>query len=274
MSELLPRQIIRPPLLFLLIAVLQAGCASHSQTSEKPAVISSEPDQASYLQDLLPVYDPWEPMNRSIYDFNARFDRYVWLPIVSGYEWLLPNFAQTGVSNFFNNTFDINNIFNGFLQGEAGDGMTSISRLLINSTVGVLGFFDVASSMDIPRPKHDFGETLGVWGVNDGPYVVLPFLGPSNLRDSAGSVVDLTSYHFTFQKLYPSNEGAYWGLWGLSLIDERKQEAFRYYSTGSPFEYELIRYVYTLEHRLIIDTVDDRLGNPPIVQPSPRSGNF
>ena len=129
--------------------------------------------------------DPLEPLNRGIYSFNSTADKYVLKPVATGYKKVLPSFVQTGVHNFFGNLTDAWSGFNDILQGKADHAADDIGRFVINSTFGVLGLFDVAGKDGIVKHNEDLGQTLGYWGVPSGPYLVLPLLGPSTIRDTA-----------------------------------------------------------------------------------------
>ncbi|MCC2596182.1 VacJ family lipoprotein [Pusillimonas sp. MFBS29] len=146
---------------------LAAGCAS---------VPNPNPD------------DPWESYNRSMYAFNDTVDRALIKPIAIGYDTLMPDPAQNCVRNIFNNLGDVWSALNSFLQGRGHDFANTLGRVLFNSTMGLGGCIDVASMNGSRRIRNDFGTTLGVWGVGSGPYVVLPFLGPSTVRDGTASV--------------------------------------------------------------------------------------
>ena len=134
--------------------------------------------------------DPWQGFNRAMYGFNDGLDRAILKPAAQGYKAVAPDFVETGVRNFFDNLDDISVAVNNLLQGKVGNSASDIGRVLINSTIGVLGFFDVASSMGLTKHDEDFGQTLGVWGMDSGPYIVWPIFGPSTLRDSPSLVVD------------------------------------------------------------------------------------
>ena len=136
--------------------------------------------------------DPWEGFNRAMFAFNDAVDGAVLKPLAKGYKAVTPNPVQKGVSNFFSNLGEIGNITNNLLQGKWDQTASSTWRFIINSTAGWLGIFDVASEMGLKKYDEDFGQTLAYWGVSSGPYVVLPFLGPSTVRDGAGRIVDLT----------------------------------------------------------------------------------
>ena len=135
--------------------------------------------------------DPLEPMNRAIFGFNEIVDDNVLEPVAKGYRYITPDPVERSVSNFFNNLGEINTIINSALQMKLDKTITSSSRLAINSTVGVLGLFDVATSLGIEREREDFGQTLGFYGVSSGPYLVLPFFGPSSFRDAPGFYADV-----------------------------------------------------------------------------------
>jgi phospholipid-binding lipoprotein MlaA len=129
--------------------------------------------------------DPWESMNRSVFSFNDKLDRIVLKPVATVYRDVVPSFARQGVHNFFGNLSDVWSAVNNALSGRKRETGDSISRVFVNTTVGVLGLFDVATDLKIERHKADFGTTLGRWGVKPGPYVVLPLLGPTTLRGVA-----------------------------------------------------------------------------------------
>jgi phospholipid-binding lipoprotein MlaA len=134
--------------------------------------------------------DPWQGMNRAVFAFNEGFDRYVLEPVAIGWDWVAPRAVQTAVGRFFRNIDMPTTAVNNLLQGKPDDFASDICRFLVNSTVGVAGFFDPATSLGMVEHTEDFGQTLAVWGVPGGPYVVLPFLGPSNPRDAAGLAAD------------------------------------------------------------------------------------
>lgn len=129
-------------------------------------------------------YDPLEPLNRGIHEVNDFTDRVLLKPVAKGYKAVVPSFARRGVSNFFDNLGTPRSSLNNFLQGKPARGFDDIARFLFNSTIGLGGLIDVASHGGLEEYDEDFGQTLAVWGVPNGPYVVLPFLGPSTLRDT------------------------------------------------------------------------------------------
>ena len=159
------------PLLGMLAlgALLASGCAS------RPA----NPD------------DPLEGYNRAMFSFNERIDKAVLKPAAEAYETVTPLPVRTGVGNFFGNLGDIWNGINNVLQGKFSDGLSDAGRFGLNTTVGILGLFDVATEAGLPKSDEDFGQTLGRWGVGEGPYFVVPFFGPRTLRDAAVLPIDL-----------------------------------------------------------------------------------
>lgn len=134
--------------------------------------------------------DPLEPLNRAIYVFNEAVDNAILLPVAKGYRAITPGFVQTGVRNFFSNLNDVTILANNVLQFKFEQGAGDLMRLAVNSTFGLLGVLDIASEMGLKKNNEDFGQTLGRWGLGSGPYLVLPLLGPSSLRDTAGRLVD------------------------------------------------------------------------------------
>jgi phospholipid-binding lipoprotein MlaA len=145
---------------------------------------------------LLPVVagaseqDPWQGYNRIMFEINDTVDTYTLKPIAKGYQAVTPDFLEDGVHNVFRNIGDVGNLANNLLQGKLHNAGVDTSRLIVNTTFGVLGFFDVGTTMGLQRSDEDFGQTLGKWGVGSGPYVVLPLLGPSTVRDAIGKVPD------------------------------------------------------------------------------------
>ena len=134
--------------------------------------------------------DPWEGFNRAMFRFNDTADRWFLKPAAVSYRQVTPMFMQTGISNFFSNLHEINNILNDVLQWKWGQAGNDTGRFLVNSTVGLVGLFDVAQHMGLERSDgEDFGQTLAVWGMSSGPYLVVPFLGPSTVRDAPAEVV-------------------------------------------------------------------------------------
>nr|WP_220099861.1 VacJ family lipoprotein [Alteromonas lipotrueae] len=160
------------------------GCASQQASQQV------EQNNTS-VQDAGDPRDPLEPVNRVMWDFNWEvLDAYVLRPITVGYVTVMPQFARTGLLNAAENLQEPANFMNNMFQGKVDDGMDSLARFVLNSTVGLFGTIDVASHIGIVEKEEEFGETMGVWGVNTGPYLMLPALGPNDPRSFTGSVVD------------------------------------------------------------------------------------
>ena len=134
--------------------------------------------------------DPLEPMNRAIFEFNEVVDDNVLKPIAKGYKYITPDPVEIGISNFFSNLGEVGTITNDLLQLKFTQAGKDTMRFILNSTLGLFGIFDVATPLGLSKNKEDFGQTLGFWGIPDGPYLVLPFLGPSSFRDGPSMVVD------------------------------------------------------------------------------------
>jgi phospholipid-binding lipoprotein MlaA len=218
---------------------------------QEPEALAGEvqEEEVTYLVEA--VYDPWQGFNRTMYRFNYRFDKYIFLPAVNAYETVTPDFMEQGIHNFFRNLQDITTLINSILQLSPEKTLNTTTRLIINSTAGLFGFINVAS--DVPRSDEDFGQTLGYWGVGPGPYLVLPILGPSNVRDGIGSGVDWLAYNEIRKQTTDMEAWQEWTMDILKAIDLRAHTAFRYYETGSPFEYEWVRLLYTTKRSLDIE---------------------
>ncbi|QPK63458.1 VacJ family lipoprotein [Methylomonas sp. LL1] len=134
--------------------------------------------------------DPYEGFNRSMYGFNMGLDKYLLKPVADSYKFITPNFMQSGVTNFFNNLKGINVVLNDILQGKFEQSASDLGRFTTNSTIGLFGLFDVASELGLQQNVEDFGQTLAVWGVGQGAYLVLPILGPTTVRDGGGVILD------------------------------------------------------------------------------------
>ncbi len=200
------------------------------------------------------IHDPIESFNRRMYLFNAKFDEYVFLPVVEGYETVVPDFFEDRISNFFSNIADIRNLMNAILQLKGETSLKIFTRFLVNSTFGLGGFFDHATPLGYPQQTEDFGQTLGHYGLNPGPYLVLPIFGPSSLRDTTGLIVDSTAQFFYLYVPvgFDDHIGASAAFTLTNATDTRHQLSFRYYQTGSPFEYDFIRLLHTKNRELEI----------------------
>lgn len=134
--------------------------------------------------------DPYEGFNRAMFSFNDQIDIYIAKPLAQAYDFILPDFINEGITNFFNNLDDVETLANSILQAKFHNAMVSLNRIIWNTTVGLGGFIDVATYMDLRADEEDFGQTLAVWGYQNSSYIVWPFLGPSTIRDSFGRVGD------------------------------------------------------------------------------------
>ncbi|WP_312935239.1 VacJ family lipoprotein [Pseudomonas sp.] len=269
--------------LLIVTALLLAGHAQAAEVAPRASVVEADPISApqaelhagpdGFLNPLselkfnpglnqreferstltaLNVYDPLESFNRRVYHFNYRFDQWVLLPAVDGYRYITPHFVRTGVSNFFNNLGDVSSLFNSVLQlkGERAGQITA--RLMFNTIIGVGGLWDPATKMGLPRQNEDFGQTLGYYGVHDGPYIMLPIFGPSNLRDTAGRVADYAGNQSINYLNVAEASSRHPEIFALRAVDARYNTNFRYGQLNSPFEYEKVRYVYTQSRKLQI----------------------
>jgi phospholipid-binding lipoprotein MlaA len=234
--------------------LLAAAAAAAKETAREEASASQNANQNPKPSDeAVPIvtpadappmttYDPWARLNRFTYRFNARFDEAIFLPAANTYR-RLPSPVRGGVHNFFCNLAEVDSVINYTLQGRLGRGVRSLGRFVINSTIGIGGLFDVADKFHIPRAPTGFSTTLAKWGMHPGPYLVIPFYGPSTLREGIGLAADYgTVYVINLADLYRGDQS--WGLGVANAIDQRANIDFRYYSTGSPFEYETIRFLY------------------------------
>jgi phospholipid-binding lipoprotein MlaA len=231
----------------LAAALVALGCASCAGTPPVPEVPPKRQwsDVAQPGEAPMQIADPIEGWNRGVYKFNAQFDRYVFLPVVDGYRFVTTEFMRDRIHDFFSNLTEITTFVNATLQLRGDTAGRAALRFVNNVMFGFGGLYDITAAKGIVQVKEDFGQTLGRWGVGEGPYLVLPILGPSNLRDATGIAVDSAPLLF----LIPSDVAtspAYMGTaYGLRPIDKRNSIPFRYYRSGSPFEYDLVRVIYT-----------------------------
>jgi phospholipid-binding lipoprotein MlaA len=236
------RRAARGPLLVaaLLCALPSRGAAEESAPDPLRRISVKE---AAETPGLLDANDPLEGMNRRIYVFNARFDRYLFLPAVRGYEFVLPQFARTGISNVFSLIDDVTTFANSVFQLRPKRAAGTLGRLAVNLTVGVAGLWDAATRFGIPFYREDFGQTLGHYGVPAGPFLVVPILGPSSVRDGSGMLVDRVP--FALLNVPP------WWATPVEAVSTRADNPFRYGDIGPPFEYDMVRWFY-LEHRELL----------------------
>ena len=218
-------------LLLLALAisiVLTSGCATNTSTS--------------------PVYDPYESTNRKIHTFNTELDKGLLEPAARTYRFLVADPIEDGVSNVFNNIDDVTVFVNAVLQGKLKQAASDAGRFLVNSTIGIAGIFDVGSRIGLPKHNDSFGQTLGVWGVGEGPFLMLPFLGPANGRAAVGRVVDGST---SYLPPYLTDEARVLNTTrGIGIIDTRA----RLLSAGRLLDdaldpYQLLRDIWVKSHR-------------------------
>ena len=204
--------------------------------------------------------DPWELVNRNVYSFNEGLDDYFVRPLTKVYEFILPEFVRNRFSNIFSNVGDIYTAVNQLIQGKPKTAVDDLLRVVINTTMGIGGMFDVATGAGLEKHQEDFGQTFGVWGVPDGPYMVLPFLGPSNVRDTVGWAFDLeTDILLSYISDIPVRNT----ISGVRIVDQRS----KYLNSSSLLEtaafdkYTFVRDAYTQRRR---DRIYD--GNPPLIE--------
>lgn len=247
----------------VLLAVLSVllGCGANKTAPEYTLpptgfraptshVVDTAAVQQTQQESMLYVYDPAERTNRLVYNFNARFDRAVLLPVVAGYQQVFPAPVRAGVSNAISNLNEVPRLANSALQGSQTKVNLTLIRLVTNTVLGVGGLFDVATDLGFEKQPEDFGQTLGVWGVPSGAYIVLPFYGPSNGRDTVGTVGDIVFSYYQMEYLFDlagfsdhalaSNVNT-----AVRAVDTRAGIAFRYYTTDTPFEYDILRFAYS-----------------------------
>jgi len=239
------RRLFLPVLLLWLAA---AAPATAGKQDEAEVVPPKRTVPAADAQVQLVIYDPWEGWNRRVYAFNTQFDRYIFLPAVRGYETITPDPLEKGVTNFFHNVGEVRTCVHSILQAKPRAMGVTLARLIVNTSLGIGGLFDPATDMGLVRRNEDFGQTLGRWGVGDGPSTVLPIFGPSNLRDTGGMLGDYALELIAYEAIGLNGSDQFplrATLTTLRALDMRANLGFRYYESGSPFEYELIRYLYT-----------------------------
>lgn len=229
--------------LFSAVLLLNACASTDPYAGTTPTTRGfADLQQQQAAERQFAVSDPLENMNRGVYVFNAQLDNYVLLPIVDAYTFVTPEFLRDRVSRFFENVGEFRNFTNSVLQADVEKSGTTLGRFAVNTTVGLLGTFDVASEMGLERQPEDFGQTLGVWGVEPGAYIVLPLFGPSNVRDTVGTVVDLAAFSLVVPNDIEDKTAYKVVAYGVQPLNMRYVNKFRYFESGTPFEYEFVRY--------------------------------
>ncbi len=209
-------------------SLLLAGCAT----------VPTDPAARAEFKRL---NDPLEPTNRAIFGFNEFLDKALIRPIAEVYHFILPNFVEERITMVLRNLGEPLTFVNDVLQGEDKRARVTFGRFITNSTVGVAGIFDVATDAGLPRHSEDFGQTFGVWGIGEGPYLVLPLLGPSTVRDGFGTAADTFGDPVAIGIEQASVKGLALGKLGiagldararnLQMVDQLRRESLDYYAT-------------------------------------------
>lgn len=202
--------------------------------------------------------DPFEGFNRAMYEFNDTLDIYLVKPVSKGYQAVTPDVVDKGVTNFFSNLDDILVMFNDLLQLKFGQFVSDSARFVFNSTFGLFGFIDVSTEFGLPKHEEDFGQTLGYWGADSGPYLVLPVFGPSSVRDGIGFAADsVVELNIVYDDMSQAHE---YGMFSLKYIDKRADllKASNIVEETAPDPYSFIRDAWVQRRKnLVYD------GNPP-----------
>jgi phospholipid-binding lipoprotein MlaA len=245
----------------LLAGLCLVGLSACGTIQQRPGEETPPAQAEEEAQDN--ARDPLEGFNRAMYTFNDKFDRYLLKPVAKGYRAITPKPVRKGISNFFSNLHDPGVMLNNLLQGKPKQAVSDLGRVFVNSTIGIAGLFDVASKMGMEKHNEDFGQTLGKWGVGEGPYLVLPFLGPSNVRDGAALPVDWETY--------PPNHMEEQSTRNKMLVVEVVDKRAQYLEAGDILDqaagqdpYIFVREAYRQRR---INQIHD--GNPPQAAPPP-----
>lgn len=231
----LQKTLTKPRLLNgLFLAIILSGCATSGE-------------------------DPWRGWNRNLQSFNDSIDKNILKPVATGYEWVTPKVVDESITNIFSNINDIGVGVNDLLQFKVVQGGMDMGRFLVNTTLGIGGILDVGSMMNLPKHHEDFGQTLGVWGVPSGPYLVLPFYGPSSPRDTVGIIGDAAFNPLTYVSIF-GNTAANIGTAGakaLEVTDTRAQlltteKIVNEASTSGGDRYEFIKNAYKQRRQYLI----------------------
>ncbi|MGI2324058.1 MULTISPECIES: MlaA family lipoprotein [Methylococcus] len=235
--------------LVFIVAAGAAGCASDKVKQEGP--------KAGAPRTHVDSRDPWEEWNRGVQSFNDGLDDYFMKPVAKGYQWATPKFVDKGVTNFFSNVDDVSVIANDLLQFKLLQTGQDLGRFLVNSTIGMAGFIDVADKLDLPKHYEDFDQTLATWGVPSGPYLVLPVIGPGSPRGVVGFAGDTAANPIN----YITPASIPWGAGAGRFVDVRADmlSATKIADEASVDRYEFIRNAYFQQRNYLIHD-----GNPPL----------
>lgn len=251
----------------LCAALAGAAVAADAGSFERPVAVaaadttvppagSGDDDFAEWeLDTTVEVSDPLETVNRGVFWFNEQADRFVIKPVAKGYDWLLPKPVKRGVSNVFDNLFTPVVAVSDLLQGNFQESAEDVGRFVVNSTVGVVGIFDVATGWGLEKRREDIGQAFGAWGIGSGPYLVLPILGPSNVRDGVG----LVGNYFLSPQTYIEDDETRWGVVLLGGIDTRYRllDASAVLEQAALDRYAFVRSSYAQHRKNLIENKDD-----------------
>lgn len=242
---------------FLLVLTLAAAPVLAADREPVAAHKSITPmgHSANNMVEVSPIYDPLEPFNRAVFQFNHFVDFLVIKPVTKVYTFVVPTFAQHSVTNFLSNLGTPIDMLNTALQGNWKGFESDLHRFVINSTLGVLGLVDVASDLGVQKVDADFGQTLGKWGVGQGFYLVLPIIGPSSARDGTGRAVDTVAdpYNIAFEE-----SGTEWPIWaraGATIVDTRARYGDEYDRTMKTAvdPYVTFRSIYAQHRKYVVE---------------------
>lgn len=237
---------------------LNAAAQQGSEANGKSLPGDVDPQQVA-TSSAYDDRDPWESFNRSIFAFNEVLDGNVIRPVARGYNRVTPEPVNDGVTNFFSNISEPSNILNSLLQGKGEAALISTGRFIFNTTFGLLGLVDVASYMALPEQDEDFGQTFGYWGMDTGPFLMLPVLGPSTVRDSAGMSVNYAVPDLMDEVETPDRYYLY-ALYGLDL----RASLLRYEDQFTGDRYTFIRNAYLQRRQYMVN--DGRVEEDPFAE--------
>jgi phospholipid-binding lipoprotein MlaA len=243
---------------FCVLTAVTLAVAAPLHAADPPAETASAGERG---EGRGPDYDPWQRMNRGVFWFNDRADRYVLEPVAKGWDFVVPEPVEESISNFFANVRFPVIFFNNLLQGKVQPAVIDVGRFMVNTTFGVAGFFDPATIWGLPRHNEDFGQTLGWWGVPPGPYLVLPLLGASNPRDTGGIPVD---YVLSITPLFL--DSFWWtGAGVINIVNARAQiiDEVQQAKEASLDYYVFVRNAYYQRREALINDRQEESGHAP-----------
>ncbi|QTA80719.1 Lipoprotein, MlaA-like [Desulfonema limicola] len=235
-------------ILVLILSIFFSGCAVHKKIEKSGKNLDTPRDHLGFLD----VYDPLESLNRRVYRFNTIVDNNLIEPVIRVYKKIIPLFVRDRITNFFSNIDDVLVMGNCLLQAKTEKTGEVAARIMVNSIFGIAGLWDPATNFGLIKYREDFGQTLGFYGVRPGPYIMLPILGPSTLRDSGGKLIDSLSKMY-FVNLSNINTSTDLSLSTADSLEFRASFPFSYGDFDSPFEYDIVRVLYMDMRNLMIN---------------------